>query len=148
MLHGFGDELELAAGLVDGELAGDADGVAVFGTEAEEGGLAAEEDDGELGFAVFEREVAVAAGGGTPVGDFAFDGNVVVGSLDEVADVADELGDGEHGLRGVLRGRRAVLRGRREFGWWCIGGGGAEGSGLFGEDVGGGDLGLGGLVEE
>jgi len=52
LLHGFGDELELAAGFVDGERAGDADGIAIFGTEAEEGGLAAEKDDGELGFGV------------------------------------------------------------------------------------------------
>jgi hypothetical protein len=83
--------LELAAGLVDGEGAGDADGVAVLGTEAEEAGLAAEEDDGELGFRVLEGEVTVAGGGGAPVGDFAFDGDVAVGALDEVADVADEV---------------------------------------------------------
>ncbi len=93
-LHGFGDELELASGFVDGEGAGDADGVAVFGLEAEELSLAAEEDDGELGVAVLEGEVAVAAGGGTPVGDFAFDGDAAVGALDEGADAADELGDG------------------------------------------------------
>jgi hypothetical protein len=102
LLHGFGDELHLTAGLVDAERAGDADGVAVFGAEAEELGLAAEEDDGELGVAVFEREVAVTAGGGAPVGDFAFDGDAAVGALDEGADAADELGDGEH-LRDVLR---------------------------------------------
>ncbi len=127
----------MAAGLVDGERAGDADGVAVFGAEAEEGGLAAEEDDGELGFGVLEGEVAVAAGGGTPVEDFAFDGDVVVGALDEVADVADEGAYGED-----LRGRREVLRGWRGFG----GGGCGEGAGLFGEDVGGGYFG--GGVEE
>jgi len=83
---------------------------------------AAEEDDGELGFAVLEGEVTVAAGGGTPVGDFAFDGDVAVGSLDEGADAANELADGIHGLRGVLRG---VLRGRRAFGW--VGGPGGRG---------------------
>ena len=129
LLHGFGDELELAAGFVDGERAGDADGVAVFGAEAEEGGLAAEEDDGELGFGVLEGEVAVAAGGGTPVGDFAFDGDVAVGALDEVADVADEVADGEDVLRGCcgegggfLSGFGRESAGRRRF---EFGGGGA-----------------------
>jgi len=90
----------LAAGFVDGERAGDADGVAVLGAEAEEGGLAAEEHDGELGFRVLEGEVAVAAGGGAPIGDFAFHGDVAVGALDEVADVANEVADGEDVLRG------------------------------------------------
>ena len=60
---------------------------------------------------VLEGEVAVAAGGGAPVGDFAFDGDVAVGALDEVADVADEVAYGED-----LRGGREVLRGRRGFG--------------------------------
>ena len=135
-LHGFGDELELASGFVYGELAGDADGVAVFGLEAEELGLAAEEDDGELGVAVLEGEVAVAAGGGTPVRDFAFHGDAAVGALDEGADAADELGDGQH----VLRGRRGcfawrLLCGRREF--RCGRGEGVE------EGGGGGALGAG-----
>ncbi len=56
--------MELAAGLVDGDAAADEDGEAVGGAEAEEEGLAAEEDDGELGFAVLEGEVEVAGGGG------------------------------------------------------------------------------------
>ncbi len=134
----------MAAGLVYGERAGDADGVAVLGTEAEEGGLAAEEDDGELGLRVLEGEVAVAAGGGTPVGDFAFDGDVAMGALDEVADVADELADGKDVLSGSCAEGEGVLRGRRGFGFW--GGRSGEGAGLFGEDVGGGDFG--GGVEE
>ena len=129
----------MAAGLVDAELAGDADGVAVFGAEAEELGLAAEEDDGELGFRVLEREVAVAAGGGTPVGDLAFDGDVAVGALDEVADVADELAHGKDRLRGVLRRRREFGCGARLGFWTAWGREGGEGSGLFGEDIGGGD---------
>jgi hypothetical protein len=95
LLHGFSDELELAAGVVDGELAPQADGVAVFGPEAEELGLAAEEDDGELRVAVLEREVAVAAGCRTPVGDLAFDRDLRVGALDERAEGTDELADGE-----------------------------------------------------
>ncbi len=114
LLHGFGDELELAAGLVHGERAGDADGVAVLGAEAEELSLAAEEDDGELGFRILEGEVAVAAGRGTPVGDLAFDGDVAVGALDEVADVADEGADGED-----LRGRRMRTGPARTARVWC-----------------------------
>jgi len=137
LLHGFGYELELAAGLVDRERAGDADGVAVLGPEAEKGGLAAEEDDGELRFRVFEGEIAVATGSGTPVGDFAFDDGVAVGALDEVADVANEVADGEHLRRGRWAGR-----GWRELRFW----GSAEGAGLLGEDVGGGYVG--GGVEE
>ncbi len=130
MLHGFGDELELAAGFVDGERAGDADGVRhPWDGNGGELRLAAEEDDGELCFRVLESEIAVAAGRGTPVGDFAFDGDVAVGALDEVADVADELA---HGKDVVLRGRRGfgLGDGRRRLG--------SQGSGLFGEDVGGG----------
>ena len=72
----------------------------------------------------------MAAGGGAPVGDFAFDGDVAVGALDQVADVADELADGKDG----------VLRGGGGFG---AGGGrgDGEGTGLLGEDVGGGGIG-------
>ena len=105
-----------------------------------------------MGLGILEREVAVAAGGGTPVGDFAFDSDVAVGALDEVADVAYELADGKDVLRGscaeggrVLRGvLRGVLHGRRGFDFRGVGS--AEGAGLFRKDVGGGDVGRG--VEE
>ncbi len=128
----------MAAAFVDGEGAGDADGVAVLGAEAEELGLAAEKDDGELRFRVFESEIAVAAGGRPPVGDFTFDDNVAVGALDQVANVADELADAEHVLRGSFAGDSF------RCGWQDLsfgGGGSAEGAGLFCEDVGGGDVG-------
>ena len=81
-LERLGDELELAAGLVNRDAAAREDGEAVFGTEAEEQGLAAEEHDGKLGLAVLEREVDVAGGRGTAVGDFAFDPDVLVLALD------------------------------------------------------------------
>jgi hypothetical protein len=42
----------------------------------------------------------VAAGGRTPIGDFAFDDDVAVSALDEIADMADELADAEDFLRG------------------------------------------------
>jgi hypothetical protein len=66
---------------------------AVSGFEAEERGLLAEEDGGELGVAIFEGEVDVAGGGGTEVGDFAFDPEVTIFALHVEADVADEVAD-------------------------------------------------------
>jgi hypothetical protein len=117
LLHSLGDELELAAGFVDGERARDADGVAVFGLEAEELCLAPEEDDGELGFGVLEGEVVVTGGGGAPVRDFAFDEYVAMGALDEIANVADEVADGEH----VLRGRRRLKGWALLRDWWGFG---------------------------
>ncbi len=119
MLHGFGDELKLAAGLVDAEAAADADGVAVAGTEAQQSGLAAEEDEGELGVAVLQGEVAVAAGGGSPVGDLAFDGNVGVGLLDEGADAADQLGNSEDSLLAGLNAGLGRLVEERGSGGGC-----------------------------
>jgi hypothetical protein len=49
----LGDELELAARLIDGDSAADEDGESVLRLEAEELGLAAEEHDGKLRLAVF-----------------------------------------------------------------------------------------------
>ncbi len=89
-LHGLGDELELAASVVDGDAAADQDGEAVGGTETEELRLAAEEDDRELGLAILEREIDVAGGRGAAVGDLAFDPEVGVTELDALADVGDE----------------------------------------------------------
>ena len=92
--EGFGDELELAAGFVDGDAAAGEDGEAVLRAEAEELGLAAEEHDGELGVAVLEGEVDVAGGRGAAVGDFAFDPDVGVVAFDAAADAGDEVADG------------------------------------------------------
>ena len=98
-LHGFGDELHLAALFVDADAAADQDVEAVFGAEAQQHGLAAEEDDGELGVGVFEGEVDVAGGRGAVVGDFAFDPDVAVLLLDEFADLGDEFADGPDAAR-------------------------------------------------
>jgi hypothetical protein len=92
-VEGFGDELELAARLVDGDASFDEDGQAVSWAETEEGGLAAEKNDGELGVAVFEGEVEVAGGSEATVGNLAFDEKAGVGGLDLVADVGYELVD-------------------------------------------------------
>jgi len=100
--EGVGDELELAALLVDGDFAADADVEAVLGAEAEEDGLAAEEDDGKLGFRVLEGKVDVAGGSGAEVGDFALDPDVAEVALDEVAGLGNELAD-EPGAAGGAR---------------------------------------------
>jgi len=66
---------------------------AVIGAKAEEHGLAAEEDNGELCVGVFEGEVEVAGGGGAVVRDLAFNPDVAVLLLDEFADLGDQLAD-------------------------------------------------------
>jgi hypothetical protein len=52
-LEGFGDELELAARLVDGDAAANENGESVLRVEAKELRLSAEEDDGKLRLAIF-----------------------------------------------------------------------------------------------
>ena len=114
--HGFGDELHLAALLVDADAAADEDVEAVFRAEAEKHGLAAEEDDGELGVGVFEGEVDVAGGSGAVVGDFAFDPDVAVLLLDEFADVGDEVADGPDAAGGAW-----FVEGQAELGLEWVG---------------------------
>jgi len=92
-LEEFGNELHLTALFVDGNFAAKQDVQAVGGTEAQERCLFAEEDDGKLCVAVFEREVDVAGGRGSKVGDFAFDPEVAVFALDVEAHFADEVAD-------------------------------------------------------
>ncbi len=70
--------------------AADEDGEAVGWFEAEQDSLAAEDDDGELGFAVLEGEVEMAGGGESTVGDFTLDPEVGVAGLDLLADFRDE----------------------------------------------------------
>ena len=92
-LQGFGDKLHLAALIVDADAAAHEDVLAVFKAEAQQHGLAAEEDDGKLGVGVLEREVNVAGGRGAQVGDFAFDPDVGPLCFHELADVGDEEAD-------------------------------------------------------
>ena len=91
-LQGFGDELHLAALVVDADAAASEDVLAVFRAEAEQRGLAAEEDDGKLGVGVLQGEVNVAGGRGAQVGDFALDPNVGVLGFDDLADVRRRAG--------------------------------------------------------
>jgi hypothetical protein len=79
----------LAALLVDADAAADEDVEAILRAEAEENGLTAEEDDGELSVGVLEGEVNVAGGGWAVVGDFAFNPDVAVLLLNEFADLGD-----------------------------------------------------------
>ena len=103
--------MELAALLVDAYFAADANVEAVFGAEAEEDGLAAEEDYGELGLRVFEGKVEMAGGGWAKIGDFAFDPDVAEFGFDEFAGFGYQLMD----LPG-LAGSSAGLLG----GWFRI----------------------------
>ena len=89
-----GDELELAARLVDGDAAAGQDREAILRAKAKKLGLAAKEDNGELGFAILEREVDVAGGRGAAVGDLALNPEVGVGGFDALADVGDQGADG------------------------------------------------------
>ena len=102
-LHGFGDELKLAAALVDGDAAAHQHGEAIGRTKAEERGLTTEEDNGKLGFAVLEGEVDVAGGCGAAVRDLSLDPEIGVGGLDLLANVGDEA--------------RTVQMRRSEGGW-------------------------------
>ncbi len=116
-LHGFRDKLQLAALLVDADAAANQDVQAIFGTEAEKHGLAAEEHDGELGLGVLEREVDVAGGRGAEVGNLAFDPDVAVFLLDQLADLGDEFADGPDAARWVrLIEAKPELRSRVEIG--------------------------------
>lgn len=94
LLHPFGDYLHLAAALVHRKLAVELDGVAIPGAKAEERGLAAEENGGELGAGILQGEIAMAAGSGAPVGNFAFNRNARVAVLHHAADLAHKPGDG------------------------------------------------------
>ena len=108
-LEKFGDELHLAALFVDRNFAAEEDMKAVGELEAEERGLLTEEDRGELGIAIFKREVDVAGGRRAEVGDFAFDPEVAVFALDVEAHVADEVADFPD-MAGHGRGSRCLKR--------------------------------------
>ena len=88
--QGLGDELKLAARLVDGDAAAHQNCEAVLRAEAEKLRLAAEEHNRKLRLAVLQREVNVAGGRGMAVGDLAFDPKIGVGSLDMLSEVVDQ----------------------------------------------------------
>src|SRR5208283_5912911 len=67
----LGNELELAARLVDRDAAAHQHRESVLRVEAQQLRLAAEEHHRKLRLAVLQREVNVAGGSGAAVGDFA-----------------------------------------------------------------------------
>jgi hypothetical protein len=106
----------LATLLVDADAAANQDVEAIFRAETKEHGLAAKEDDGELGVGVLEGEVNVAGGGGAIVGDLTFDPNVAILLLDEFADLRDEITDGPDAAGGAW-----VVEGQVELGREWVG---------------------------
>ncbi len=107
-LQSFGDELQLPAALVDGDVATDQDSKTIGGAEAQELRLAPEEHDGKLGFAVFECQVDVAGGSGTAVGDLALDPDIGIAELDAAADIGNEGADAPDAA--LVRGCRERVR--------------------------------------
>ena len=65
--HGLGHQLHLTALFIDAHLAANQHMQTVFRAEAQQHGIAPEENHGQLGVGVFEGEVKVARGRGTEV---------------------------------------------------------------------------------
>ncbi len=80
--HGFGDELHLAALLVDAHAAAHQHVQTILRPKTEQHRLAAEENDGQLRFGVLQGEVNVAGRSGTIIRDLALNPNVAVLLLD------------------------------------------------------------------
>ena len=92
--HGFGDQLQLAALLVNADAAADQHVQAILRAKAEKHRLAAEENDGKLGVGVLQREIDVAGGRGPEVRNLAFDPDVAVLLLDKLAHLSDQIANG------------------------------------------------------
>ena len=84
-LHGFCDELHLAALLIDADAAAHQHVQAIFRPEAEKHCLAPEKYDGQLRLGVFQREVNMAGRGGTVIRNLALHPNVAIFLLDQFA---------------------------------------------------------------
>jgi hypothetical protein len=117
----------LAALLINTDAAADEDVEAIFRTEAEKHGLAAKENDGELGVGVLEGEIDMAGRGWAEVGDFAFNPDIAVLLLDEFADLRDEFADGPDAAgrsriveREVELGRERVVEGIANRHWYEV----------------------------
>jgi hypothetical protein len=88
--------------------------------------LPAKEDDGELGVCILEREVNVAGGRGTEVGDFAFNPDVAVLLFDKIANLRDKVthspdaAESSRLLKGEVELRRDWIVGShwKEFNCW------------------------------
>ena len=104
-LHVFGEQLHLAARLVHGDASAGDDLHPVLRTEAQQARLGAKHHDAKLRVAVLEREVDVAALGGTIVGDFAFDPDIGKTLFQMGADGGNQLAHGEDAARRCFRGK-------------------------------------------
>ena len=104
-LHEFGEQLHLAASLVQGDAAAGDDLHPVLRTEAQQARLGAEHDDAELRVAVLQGEVEMAAVGGAVVGDLAFDPDVGKSLLQMGADGGDQFAHGVDAARGRFGGK-------------------------------------------
>ena len=92
--HGLkvlGDKLDLAALLVNGDASTHQNLQAVFGAEAQQRRLAAEENGGDLAGVVLQGEINVAGRGGAEVGDFTLDPYVRELALHFGAEFGDQL---------------------------------------------------------
>ena len=115
-LNGFGDELKLPARFVDRDPATHQNFQAVFNAEAVRLGLAPEEHDGKLRLTIFQREVDVAGGGGSAVGDLSKDGDIAIPLFQLASDERDQFGDRKRGATWRHRPGCRFSRLRRSFG--------------------------------
>ena len=86
---------------------------AVLGAKAQQQGLAAEQDHGQLGVGVLQGEIDMARSRGTEVGDFSLHPHVAVLLLHQFANLADELAHRPDAARGAQRFKAEVELGRR-----------------------------------
>ena len=100
---GADDELVLAAGFIDGEIALQHKFVAVFEEFAMGDDFAAKEDAAELGARVFQGEINVTRALGAKICDFTGDPNLADFLLEEATNFLGEFGHGED-IMDCLRG--------------------------------------------
>ena len=104
-LERIGDELHLTAAFVDADAAAGENLQAILGTKAEQLRARSKDDGRELGVAVFQREVDVAAGGEAAIGDFAFDADLAELLLNVAGERGDQRFHGPDAGRGWECGR-------------------------------------------
>ncbi len=113
----FDDDLELAAGLVNGGFGEDADEGAVFEGFGSRSPPGTEHGALDLGAAILEREIPVAAGLLAEVGDLTLDPDLADVDFERVADSSQEPGDGD-GARFGIPGLRAAVHGNDFAAGW------------------------------
>ena len=94
-LHGLGNQLQLPPALIDRNASAHQDSQPILWAEAQQLGLSAKQNDGELRFAILQREVHVAGSRGAAVRDLALDPDVRVRRFRAEADVGNKGADRE-----------------------------------------------------